>query len=326
MKEFLEFMNSSTVDELQSLAGITPAQAMSVLAARPFSSLDDLTRVKEVSAEELAKFRSAYEDAAQHQPEIEPVGHVRSEKDEAPAPKRNRLGRVLIRILVILLVLAALFAAVYFGVPLFKEKILNPLQNNTSRVSEIATQQAADVQQLTNEIAALTDRVSTLEARADAVDIALKTNSQNIAALKELQGTLQVNLKDQKSEMLSELDQQLTLTRAIEYLSRSRLYLSQSNNGLARDDAAAARSLLYSLLDTLPADQVDSMKVVIARVDNALVNLPAYPVVAVYDIDAAWQLLVDGLPNVPTAAVTPVISGTLPGALTEPTLEVTPTP
>jgi len=42
-----------------------------------------------------------------------------------------------------------------------------------------------------------------------------------------------------------------------------------------------------------------------------LSNIETYPAIAVYDLDAAWRLLVDGLPNVPAMVLTPVVSGTL---------------
>jgi len=144
--------------------------------------------------------------------------------------------------------------------------------------------------------------------------------------LQAMQTQLQTNLDNQKSDTLAQLDQQIALTRAIELLSRSRLYLSESNFGLAQTDAAAARTLLFSLLPTIPADQANGLKVVISRLDLALSNLPAYPVVAVYDIDSAWQLLIDGLPNVPQLALTPSISSTLPSTAAVPTPESTVTP
>jgi DNA uptake protein ComE-like DNA-binding protein len=322
MKDFLEFLNTSSEDELNAVSGITPAEVQAILAARPFSSLESAAKSKGLSTKKLKGLQKNYEETLQ--PETE-TSAAESPEAEIIAPKpgsEKKVGRILIRILIAVLILAALFAAVYFGIPLFKEKILNPLQSNTARVSEVATQQAADVKQLSDEIKALNERISKLETRADAVDVALQTHTETLASLQEMQTKLQSSLESQKSDLAS----QLTLTRSIELLSRSRLYLSQSNYGLARTDAASARDLLYSLQSTLPAAQVDSLKIVIERLDLALANLPAYPVVAVYDIDSAWQLLVDGLPNVPPMAVTPVISATLPSSEAASTPESTPAP
>jgi hypothetical protein len=60
---------------------------------------------------------------------------------------------------------------------------------------------------------------------------------------------------------------------------------------------------------------------VIARLDLALGNLPAFPVVAVDDVDIAWQLLVNDLPEQPqeTATLEPVAETPTPA------VDVTPT-
>jgi hypothetical protein len=86
--------------------------------------------------------------------------------------------------------------------------------------------------------------------------------------------------------------------------------------------------LLYSLLPTISPEKKQGLTVAISRLDLALGNLPTYPVIAVYDIDIAWQLLVGGLPEAPELVVTPIIQETLPADVTptpdQPT--VTPTP
>ena len=311
MKNFLDFLNSTSEEELNQLKEITPEQAQALIAARP---LKDLSGVDGVTAEQLEQWRSGFE--------TEPEEKTLTQKPSA----KGRAWKVLRWVLLVLIVAGVLFAGYYYGIPLFKEKILNPLQNNTNRVSEIATQQAQDVQALSSEIASLKEQVATLQTRADSADAAIAANSKAIDSLKNMQSTLQVSLTGQHDELLAELDQQLTFTRAIELLSRSRLYLSQGNNGLARDDAAAARDLLYGMLEKVPANQADSLRTVIQRVDSALSNLPAYPAVAVFDLDAAWQYLVDGLPSVPASAVTPAVEETQPSPLPASTLEATPVP
>ena len=190
----------------------------------------------------------------------------------------------------------------------------------------MASLQAADVERLSAEITALQGRITTLEARADTVDQSLVSHTETLAKLEELQVSLQTSLETHKTDVLKQIDGQLTLTRAIELLARSRLYLSQSNFGLAKTDIAAARDLLFGLQSTIAADQSAALKIVIERLDLALSNLPVYPVVAVFDLDLAWQYLVDGLPNVPQTLLTPVIAETQPPATTTPESQVTPTP
>jgi hypothetical protein len=68
------------------------------------------------------------------------------------------------------------------------------------------------------------------------------------------------------------------------------------------------------------------------RLDLALGNLPAFPVIAADDVDIAWQLMMIGLPEseadviatfTPTLEATPTFTST---PTPEPVLEATPTP
>jgi len=326
MKDFLEFLNTSSAEELSALPGVTPAQVETILSTRPFTSLEDCTRSLGLAEESFSKLKADYELAAA----AEQATAEKLEQDAQPEPvkttgKRSTAG-IILRVVIALLILGAVFLLFYFGIPLFKEKILNPLQSNTARVSEVANLQAADVERLSDEIIALQERITTLEGRAAAVDLSLASHFETLTKLEEMQVSLQASLDTHKTDVLNQIDEQLTLTRAIELLARSRLYLSQSNFGLAKTDIAAARDLLFGLQSTIATDQSAALKIVIDRLDLALSNLPVYPVVAVYDLDIAWQYLVDGLPNVPLTVVTPVISETQPPAETTPEAAVTPTP
>lgn len=326
MKDFLEFLNTSSAEELTTLPGVTPAQVDKIVAERPFASLEDFARSLELVENHFSKLNADYElAAAAEQATVEKQDPEAQPELEKTGTKRSTAG-IILRIVIALLILGAVFLLFYFGIPLFKEKILNPLQSNTARVSEVANLQAADVERLSDEIIALQERSTTLEERAAAVDLSLASHLETLTKLEEMQVSLQASLETHKTDVLKQIDEQLTLTRAIELLARSRLYLSQSNFGLAKTDIAAARDLLFGLQSTIATDQSAALKTVIDRLDLALSNLPVYPVVAVYDLDIAWQYLVDGLPNVPLTVVTPVISETQPPAETTPEAAVTPTP
>ena len=97
---------------------------------------------------------------------------------------------------------------------------------------------------------------------------------------------------------------------------------------MARDDVQAARDILAELLIDATSYQVTSINQIIMRLDFALSNLPAFPVIAVDDVDIAWQLLMRGLPEseadviatfTPSATPTPAAVSTF-----TPTSEVTP--
>jgi len=79
----------------------------------------------------------------------------------------------------------------------------------------------------------------------------------------------------------------------------------------------------------VPAYQTESLAVVLARLDLALGNLPEYPVIAVDDVDIAWNLLIVGLPEsaaeAAALAATPTLTPT-PDATATPEQTPTPTP
>ena len=91
--------------------------------------------------------------------------------------------------------------------------------------------------------------------------------------------------------MMVALSQKIKLTRAIETLSRARLYLAQSNFGLAREDVQSAQDLLVELHDET-GDNV--LAQAISRLDLALNNLPEFPVIASGDLGNCLANFDDG--------------------------------
>jgi TolA-binding protein len=243
----------------------------------------------------------------------------------------SRLGRtlvVILRILLVLAVIAGIAAAVYYGSPYLYNQFIQPVENNTARLSEVESKQAADVKQTVDQMAELKTRLADLETRqtdtaqlmaemqgrVDALNSAVDAHTQTLKQLAAMQTSLDAlnaasaeheTMLVDKGATLADLERQITLSRTIELLSRSRLYLSQSNFGMAKQDVQAARDLLIKLQPEIPTDKAAALQGVIARLDLALGNLPAFPVVAVDDVDIAWQLLVNGLPEQPLLALTP---------------------
>jgi hypothetical protein len=96
---------------------------------------------------------------------------------------------------------------------------------------------------------------------------------------------------------MDDLRRELELVKAMELLLRSRLYLGQSNFGLAGQDIQTARDLLAGVRLQAPAYQAPALDAILSRLDLALGNLPERPVIAADDLEIAWQILVQGLPG-----------------------------
>ncbi len=268
--------------------------------------------------------------------------------DPKPTPSFwSRMGRAfvnILRYLLILALIAGIVAAIYFGTPYLYEKFILPIEENTARLDEVENKQAADIEQLTNQIADLKSRLSDLETRQTtsaqtlaeaqgqiaALESAVEAHDETLEHLETMQAALdRLALESSENETrfedvnfaLAEVQRQVTLSRAIEMLSRARLYLYESNFGLARLDVEAARDLIFRLQSEIAADKIVALGEVITRLDLALGNLPDFPVIAADDLNIAWQLLVNDLPDLPTPTATPESVTETP----TPTEEVTPT-
>ena len=342
MEKFLETINNTPVKEIGIALGIKSTEARKVSAARPFANLEDLASASGLPLEKIQTLASQVETPVSPEP-IVPVEPETAEPSQESAEDtdhpgeserpRRKAASVLWKIFLWLVIIAIIAAGLYYGIPLFKRMILDPLQSNTTQVGELTTKQQQDVIELQQKISDLQNQVSTLDAHAISAEETLAAYQETLAAqgssITGLTGALATARSDMNmmnSILAAKVTEQQQLARALQLLSRSRLYLSQSNYGLAREDISATRSLLFSLLGTISAQKEVGLRMAIERLDFALVNLPAYPVVAVYDLDIAWQLLVDDLPAAPDVVTTPAIFETATPFLPTPTVEMTETP
>lgn len=163
------------------------------------------------------------------------------------------------------------------------------------------------------------------EAQAEQVDILVEINENLMdmgAQLDRLQGDVKALEKEAQSLAKSvtensedietaltasetalaqgeDLQQQLALLRAMELLTRSRIYLFQDDYSLARADLLAAKELLSGLAEGAPEGQAEALEAINKFVDQAASNLPIAPLTAIKRLESAWELLVAGLPEEP---------------------------
>jgi len=316
MSDFLNFLNTADIETLTNIQGITHPVARNITAARPFISVDDCLKVKGMGKSLLIRMQS-FAEAQENESENRAM--IPAEEEALPAPVEqnqparesneempsffSRLGRTfvsflraLLRLVILVLVIGGIGAGLYYGLP-YINKTLITLEKNTARVSE-----------LDDEVANLQIQLNEMNSRVDIIETSVETRSASLDKLEKIQATLEAQIKENNDKSLRELKYEVMMTRALDMLGRARLYLAQSNFGLAKVDVQSARDLLFEL-QTETGDDVLSQ--VIARLDLALRNLPDFPVVAAGDLEIAWQILMGG--------GTPMITAP------EPTLGATPT-
>ena len=184
------------------------------------------------------------------------------------------------------MVIGGIGAAIYFGAPFINNKFIVPVERNTAHIS-----------QLESKIVTLQTQLDEMNTRVGEIKTTIEAHAASIAKLEEMQATLEQETTAQNNSVMVALKREVMLTRSVETLARARLFLSQSNFGLVHDDVQATRDILAKLLVDAPTYQVDALNQIIMRLDLALSNLPAFPVIAVDDVDIAWQLLMRGLPE-----------------------------
>ena len=260
----------------------------------------------------------------------------KTEQKKKPEPNpfwrwlRRALG-FLLRLVLFLAFLAALVAGVYYGLPILYEKYIRPVETNSSQLTGLTTrlpESETQIVDMETRLAALeaaqtaqAESITDLSARVETLEESIAAHTSTLAMLEEMQSTLQAS--DEESQ--AELERQIALLKSMELLSRARLFLYQSNFGLARQDVLFARELLAGIQPGAPEPFDEEIAAALLRLDLVLDNLPFFPVAASDDLNIAWQILLQGIPTQEpeTATPEPVSDET---STPTPALEATPTP
>jgi len=242
---------------------------------------------------------------------------VNKQKIQEKPSFRSRFGnalltflRALFKLILVVLLIGGAGAAVYFGLPILRERFIAPVEQNTARVAE-----------LENEVADLKIQLGEINQNMVEMGTSIETHTASLEKLEAAQLALETQLKKNNDMSLLKIKQEVMMTRILDMLARARLYLAQSNFGLAREDIQSARGLLAELQ---AETKDDVFAQAIARLDLALGNLPAFPVVASGDLEIAWQILVTG--QTTGTAITPPEPISTLTTTPEPAQEPTATP
>lgn len=336
MSDFLTFINTADLDTLTKTQGVTRTVAENIIAARPFNSADECLKVKGMGKALLARLQStaeAQDDESENraiipvEEEAPPVYIEKSQPAQENVKKEDsflsRLGRAfvnflraLLRLIVLVIFIGGIGALLYYGLPYINRTFIAPVERNTAQIKKLET-----------EISALQTQLDEINARVATLETTVEAYSVSIQKLESMQAELDAQLKANNDKILLDLKHEVMMTRALDTLARARLYLAQSNFGLAKLDVQSARDLLAELL----AETNDELlSQVLTRLDLALGNLPDFPVVASGDLEIAWQILMSGkAPVIPTVTFTSspaTLETSTPTPLPPPTAEATATP
>lgn len=254
----------------------------------------------------------------------------------APGPsfgeRVGRFFRFLLRLAALLVILAIISMALYFVLPWLYQRYITPVEQNTAQMSELQSrlegteQELADLQSrledMEGEQSQNTESLTELDQRLSDIETEIDARTQSLATLEQMQSELQ----EQSEANNAEFQRQLDLLKAMELLSRARLFMYQSNFGLARQDVQLARDVLAEVQRDSHESLADDLEQVVLRLDMTLSNLPSFPVVAADDLDIAWQILLSGLPAAtPTLIETPTPFAILTATPSAADMTITPT-
>lgn len=272
----------------------------------------------------------------------EPVA-VEVAPEPQPAPQRPGVGatvrrffELLLRLVSWVIIFGVFGAALYYGLPMLYQRFVVPVEQNTVQMAELQSQQQLTEQEIVGikeQLSVLetgqnqnAESLSELDTRLGTIETDIESHTKTLTALEKMQSELLA----QDEAASAELQREISVLKAMELLSRSRLFMYQSNFGLARQDVQIARAVL-SEIELEEGDAfADDVDAVIRRLDLVLSNLPSFPVAASDDLDIAWQILLSGMPEAPVStSATAVPAGTpssTPVVTSTPTVQTTPTP
>jgi uncharacterized coiled-coil protein SlyX len=240
-------------------------------------------------------------------------------KPEAPRPSAGRrFAHLLVRFLIAVILGIALGAGAYFGVPALYRHYIQPVSLNSQRIAELDQTLAQSrleerqgqeqiSQRLTaveGQLASQAEALSALQAEFRRLRTTADRQAGQLEDLSDLGArvdSLRQDLEATEADVAElggegsafvRLERQVHLIRVMELITRARLWLTQSNLGLAEEEVRAARDILRRVAEAAPEGQAAELQAILVRLDLALDDLRTAPVVAADDLDVAWRLLI----------------------------------
>jgi len=142
---------------------------------------------------------------------------------------------------------------------------------------------------------AVEDRILILEEKLSGIQEEINTLSQ----IDEEQGAVLDSLAadDNINEDINSIQQELNLLKVMELLTRVRIFSSQGNIGLAKEDLRTSQEIIADMAGRVSTSQAAYLSEIAQRLTLASENMSEAPALADEDLEVAWQLLLQGFPD-----------------------------
>ncbi|MFN2177299.1 MAG: hypothetical protein ACK2U3_15245 [Anaerolineales bacterium] len=174
---------------------------------------------------------------------------------------------------------------------------LLPLQTAVAEIETQLTNLQSDLKEFQSVQATVEDEINNLQGNLEV----LGEGQEGTAASLEAQQERLESLTAQASQVLQELQ----LLKIMELITRARYNLVEGNLSLSRTDIQLASEIAASLQPEALPHQVEVIAEIVNRLDTSLTNLAGSPLSTADQLEAAWQLLVQGLPGEPEETAVP---------------------
>lgn len=190
---------------------------------------------------------------------------------------------------------------------------LSELDSRLAAVETDQEAQAAEINTVTAEVESMQTTLSELQTSQADMQATLGDFQDTVSGLEGLQSDFEQAQQDIQdiNENIESLEMGLQeyvlgqgalrvdveLLKAMEQLTRSRIFLTQGNTSQAQAEIRAVASMLSGLAEVVPEGQAAYLEDAVTVLDESLAFLPRSPLQAADRLEGAWQMLLEGLPE-----------------------------
>lgn len=246
------------------------------------------------------------------------LDETRQKRKDYKATFSSRFIRFILRLFLLVLLGISLGAAAYFGIPALYKDYIEPIQMNSQRITELEDALLQMRSDSRNQVSEIGDRLAEIEGQQvgqkeslseiqveiENIQSMLKQQNHEIEDLQLLTERLDAlqeevqNTADQVGYLTGtdaptqRLEFQLQLVRVMALLTRTRLWLTQNNFGLALEEVQVAKQALEDLGDVIQEEDAEHLQQIVNSLDSVLQELPENPVIAADNLETSWNLIV----------------------------------